>query len=121
MIIDPSTPECTACGTCCFSTLREYIRVFGVDLERMDDRARAYTDFDGHRCFMRIEDGHCSALVIDPDAAGGPTFKCAIYAERPDCCRWLERGSGACRGERHEKHERPLLAVASLLRRASSA
>jgi Fe-S-cluster containining protein len=117
LLVDPTTPECTVCGTCCFSTLPQYIRVFGVDLERMDDRARAYTDFDGHRCYMRIEDGHCAALVIDPNAAGGPTFRCSIYEARPDCCRWLERGSGACRGERHEKHERPLLAVEALLRR----
>src|SRR6185312_6658125 len=40
-------PECTACGTCCFSTLPEYIRVFGVDLDRMDDRAQALTHFLG--------------------------------------------------------------------------
>jgi hypothetical protein len=107
------TPECTACGTCCFSTLREYIRVFGVDLERMGERARAFTDFDGHRCYMRMEGGHCTALVVDPDSP--LRFTCAIYEQRPDACRWLERGSGACRGERHEKAERPLVAIERLL------
>jgi Fe-S-cluster containining protein len=110
-------PECTACGACCFSTLPEYVRVFGVDLDRMDDRARAYTDFTGNRCFMRLEDGRCTALVIDPS---GPRFTCAIYEMRPDVCRSLERGSGACAADRHEKRERPLLAVERLLQRPAS-
>lgn len=107
-------PECTACGTCCFSTLPEYIRVFGCDWDRMNDRAQALTHFLGNRAYMRIEDGHCAALIIDPD---GPRFLCSIYEVRPDVCRSLERGSGNCVGERHEKGERPLLAVEALLRR----
>jgi uncharacterized protein len=111
--IDPSVPECTSCGTCCFSTLPEYIRVFGVDLDRMDDRAQALTHFLGNRCYMRVEGGHCAALVIDPVAR---RFVCSIYEARPDCCRALERGSGACRGEIAEKAQRPLLAVEALLR-----
>jgi Fe-S-cluster containining protein len=107
-------PECTACGTCCFSHLPEYVRVFGFDLDRMDDRARAYTHFLGNRCYMRIEEGRCAALVIDPS---GPRFLCAIYEARPDVCRSLERGTGACLGERREKGERPLLAALALVRR----
>ncbi len=114
MIPEAGVPECTACGTCCFSTLPEYIRVFGCDWDRMDDRARTFAEFQGNRCFMRIEDGRCAALTIDP---AGPRFLCAIYPQRPDACRALERGSGACRGERHEKGERPLYAVERLLRR----
>jgi hypothetical protein len=109
-----AAPECTACGACCFSDLPEYVRVFGVDYDRMGDRARSFTEFLGHRCFMRVEGGRCAALVIDPAAR---TFTCAIYDERPDCCRALERGSGACRADRHEKRERPLLAIERLLRR----
>lgn len=105
-------PECTTCGVCCFSTLPEYVRVFGYDLDRMDDRARSFTDFDGHRCFMRMEDGHCAALVIDPVRR---TYTCAIYEMRSDVCRSLERGGGACAADRHEKAERPLIAVARLL------
>lgn len=108
-------PECTACGTCCFSTLPEYVRVFGVDWDRMDDRARDFTSFLGNRCYMRMEGGRCAALVIDPVAR---TFLCSIYEARPDCCRALERGSGNCRADLHEKAERPLLAVEALLRRA---
>jgi uncharacterized protein len=111
-----AVPECTACGTCCFSTLPEYVRVFGCDLDRMDDRAREYTHFLGNRCYMRVDEGRCAALVIDPE---GPRFVCAIYEMRPDVCRSLERGTGACLGERHEKGERPLLAARELLRRAS--
>jgi Fe-S-cluster containining protein len=107
-------PECMACGVCCFSTLPEYVRVFGTDWDRMDDRARELTQFIGNRCYMRIEDGRCAALVIDPDAM---RFRCSIYEMRPDCCRALERGTGACLGERHEKAERPLLAAEALLRR----
>jgi hypothetical protein len=121
-------PECTACGACCFSTLPEYVRVFGCDFDRMDDRARSYTHFLGNRCYMRLEEGHCAALSIGmgpashegglpPPGSSGPRFLCAIYEMRPDACRSLERGSGACRGERHEKGERPLLAAERLLRR----
>ena len=106
-------PECMACGVCCFSTLPEYVRVFGGDWDRMGDEARALTRFIGNRCYMRIHDGRCAALVIDPVAR---RFTCAIYEERPDCCRALEPGSGSCLADRHEKAERPLLAVEALLR-----
>lgn len=81
----------------------------------MDERAQALTHFLGNRCYLRLEDGHCAALVVEP---GPPArFLCSIYEMRPDACRALERGSGACRGELHEKSERPLLAVERLLRR----
>jgi hypothetical protein len=76
----------------------------------MDDRARELTHFIENRCYMRLEDGHCAALVIDAERG---LLLCSIYDMRPDCCRALERGSGACRGELHEKRERPLI----LLRR----
>lgn len=110
--VDPTTvPECVECGCCCFSTLREYVRVSGADHARMDDRARSFTEFDGFTCAMRMVDGHCAALVIDPDAR---TYRCTIYPVRPDVCRSLERGSGACRADRHEKAERPLVAVERL-------
>ena len=108
-------PECTACGVCCFSTPPEYVRVFGCDHDRMDERARALTHFIGNRCFMRIEDGHCAALVVDPATR---RFLCSIYEMRPDCCRALQRASGACLAERPEKSDRPLLALEALVRRA---
>jgi hypothetical protein len=108
--------DCTRCGTCCFSELPEYVRVFGCDWDRMDDRARSLTEFIGNRCFMRIEDGHCAALTLDPATK---RFLCSIYEERPDCCRGLERGSGACLGELHAKAERPLIALENIVRRGT--
>ena len=107
-------PECTSCGTCCFANLPEYIRVFGIDMDRMDERAASFTHFIGNRAYMRMEGGRCSALVIDPEKR---RFVCSIYEMRPDCCRALERGSGACRGEIHTKSERPLIALAALVRK----
>lgn len=113
-------PECTACGACCFSTFPEYVRVFGCDWDRMDERARAFTHFLGNRCYLRIEEGRCAALVVDvagvPEGKA-PRFLCSIYEARPDVCRSLERGGGACRSDRHAKSDRPLLAVEALLRR----
>lgn len=117
--LPPIPEDCLRCGTCCFSTLPEYIRVFGIDYERMDDAARALTHFIGNRCFMQIADGHCAALQIEPNEAANvqtARFVCRIYPMRPDVCRSLERGSGACAGELTEKRERSLLAVEKLLR-----
>jgi uncharacterized protein len=94
------------------------VRVFGCDHDRMDDRARSFTHFIGNRCFLRIEGGRCAALVVDVADPARPRFLCSIYEARPDVCRALERGSGVCQGERHEKADRPLLAVEALIRRA---
>ena len=110
---DGEVPPCTSCGACCFSELPEYVRVFGIDYERMSERARTYVEFLGHRCYMRFEGGSCSALQIDPVER---RFTCAIYEDRPDVCRSLEHGSGNCRADRHEKAERPLIAIDRLLR-----
>jgi hypothetical protein len=110
--------DCTRCGTCCFSDLPEYVRVWGCDWDRMGDHARSLTEFIGNRCFMRMEGGRCAALVLDPVAK---TLLCSIYEERPDCCRALDRGSGACLGELHAKSERPLIALEKLLRRGHEA
>jgi len=91
-----AVPPCTECGACCFNGHPDYIRVFAVDLERMDARALALTVVrDGGR-YLRFEDGRCAALGLDPatDRVG-----CSIYEMRPDVCRWLERGSGECRSQ----------------------
>ena len=116
MIEAGDLPPCTACGACCFSTLPEYIRVFGTDWDRMDERAQGFAAFVDNRCYMRLEEGHCAALVVDV-GEGGSSFKCGIYEMRPDCCRGLERGSGACRGELSVKADRPAIAVEALLAR----
>lgn len=110
-------PECLSCGTCCFSELPEYVRVFGCDLDRMDERSQALTHFIGNKCYMVMENGHCAALVIDPVAR---RFVCSIYEARPDCCRGLERGGSACRADLHEKSDRPLIAIERLLAHRSA-
>lgn len=106
-------PECTSCGTCCFSYAEDYLRVSGRDYERLGDDAERLVHFIENRAYLRIVDGRCIALGWD-SATG--KFRCTIYERRPDVCRSLERGSGQCRAERAEKSERPLL----LLRRGRS-
>jgi uncharacterized protein len=100
------TPPCLSCGSCCFSELTTYVRVEGADHARLGDHADELTVFDGHRCYMRMHDGHCAALVVD---AVSQRFVCSVYEKRPNVCRELERGGPACRGELHEKRERPLV------------
>jgi uncharacterized protein len=110
-------PECLACGACCFSKLAAYVRVTGRDHARLAERADELAWFDGNRAYMRMLEGHCAALRIDP-ASG--RFVCHCYETRPDVCRDLERGSPACGGERDTKAERPLLALVGQRGRASS-
>lgn len=94
--------------------LANYVRVTGADHARIGARADELTHFDGNRCYMNMQDGHCSALVVD---LAERRFVCSIYEDRPSTCRDLGRGSPACEGERHEKRERPLLLITSLLAR----
>jgi uncharacterized protein len=87
-------PECTACGVCCFSDRPDYLPVFQVDYDRMDEPARGLVSKAPEGRFMLMRDGHCSALRIE----GQPQrTTCAIYPMRPDCCHWLVRGSALCR------------------------
>src|SRR5450432_593899 len=109
------TPDCLACSACCFSTLGEYVRVEGLDHARLGDRVDELSVFVGNRCYMRMYEGHCAALVVD---ATSRRFVCSIYQTRPGVCRELERGSPACHGEFHEKGERPLALLRTLVRPA---
>lgn len=111
------TPECLECGTCCFSTLREYVRVTGDDHARLGDDAERLTVFVGNRAYMRMHEGRCAALRIDRDAQ---RFVCTVYDRRPDTCRELQRGSPACRGEIAAKGERPRRYVARRVRQPGS-
>lgn len=106
-----SPPGCTVCGRCCFSELPEYVRVFGVDHDRMDDAARAHTVFIGNKLYMNMSEGRCTALRIDPDA---PSFTCDIYEMRPDVCRSLQRGTGNCRADYETKVDRVEAALVTL-------
>lgn len=104
-------PACLACGACCFSRLATYVRVSGDDYARLGERADELAHFGDtdNRAYMRMVDGHCAALVVD-GAAG--ELVCNAYETRPDACRDLTRGLGACLGELEMKAERPLLALA---------
>ena len=86
----------------------------GADHARIGARADELTHFEGNRCYMNMQEGHCAALVLNLSTR---EFVCSIYETRPSTCRDLERGSAACRGELHEKGERPLLSLGSLLAR----
>ena len=80
------------------------MRVDGADHARLGERVEALTLFIGNRCYMRMHDRHCAALVIDLDTR---SFVCSVYETRPGICRDLQRGSPECAGEIHEKGERP--------------
>lgn len=114
----PIVPECLACGACCFSRLSTYVRVTGADHSRLGERASELVSFDGHRAYMRMLEGHCSALKIEPVSG---RFVCSAYLIRPDVCRDLERGSGACQGELETKATRPLLELGRLRRELAEA
>ncbi len=85
-----------------------FVRVSGDDYARLGERADSLVTFDGVRAYMGMVDGHCAALEID---ARSRQFVCSAYATRPQVCRDLARGSGACLGEREAKAERPLVAL----------
>lgn len=108
------TPECLTCGACCFSLLAAYVRVTGRDHARLAERAEELVWFEGNRAYMRMVEGHCGALRIEP-ASG--RFYCSAYETRPDVCRDLARGSDACRAELDAKAQRPVLTL-GLHRRA---
>ncbi len=83
------------------------MRVRGDDHERLGADADDLVVFHGNEAYMRMEDGHCAALVLDPDPNGTAPFTCRVYAKRPETCRALERGSPECAGELATKGERP--------------
>ena len=108
--------ECTRCGACCFSESARHARVTGDDYERLGEAdAERLVHFIGNQAFMRIEglegSRRCAALVVDAVAG---TFLCSIYERRPAVCRELERGSGACAGEREAKLGRTKVALTVL-------
>jgi uncharacterized protein len=105
------TLDCQTCGACCFSTLASYVAVTGDDYERLAEAAESLTSFEQNRCYMRMHEGRCAALVIDAVHGG---FACSIYALRPQVCRELERGSPACEAERSQKSARALRSLAVL-------
>jgi hypothetical protein len=82
--------------------------VTGDDYERLGAVAEDVVHFVGNRAYMRLADGHCAALRIEPSGR----FVCTVYEKRPDTCRDLQRGSPQCAGELFTKAG---LAAASLV------
>lgn len=80
----------------------------GADYARLGERAEELAVFDGHQAFMRMQQGHCAALVLDPESR---EFRCDAYLVRPDVCRDLARLSPSCDAERMQKAERALSAL----------
>jgi Fe-S-cluster containining protein len=107
-------PPCLECGTCCFSNLETSVRVTGDDHERLGTAVADLVHFVGNRAFMRLADGHCVALRIEP--AG--RFVCTVYETRPDACRDLERESPQCQGELYTKKGRAAARLVELRRAA---
>jgi uncharacterized protein len=101
---------CLTCGACCFSRLDRYVRVSGDDYQRLGEAASELALFIENRCYLRLRDGHCSALIISREGA----FRCSIYQRRPAICREIEPGGPACRAEIEQKAGRTREALARL-------
>lgn len=108
-----SVPECLECGVCCFSQLRDYVRVTGDDYERLAERAASRVHFSGNRAYLTMLEGRCASLNVLSQSG---QFHCDSYAVRPEVCRTLERGSPACLGEIAAKATRPRQALERLRR-----
>jgi len=75
----------------------------GADWTRLGDQVESLAHFIGHRAYMRMQDDHCAALTPRRNAAGKQEYFCTIYAQRPQVCRDLQRGSPQCEAERELK------------------
>ena len=117
LAVPADLPGCLACGTCCFSTLARYVPVSGDDHARLGDAAERLVHWEENRAYLRLEDGHCAALAIDPSA--GPIPSARSTSKAPQTCRDLERGSPQCEGERDTKSDRPR-ALSSRQQRSAS-
>ena len=92
--------NCLHCGGCCYSKSSTYVWVRGDDAERLGDEADDLIRSIGNRTYMRMENGHCAALVVRPRADGpGAEFFCSVYEQRPQICHDLDRGSPECQAE----------------------
>lgn len=100
-------PKCLSCGVCCFSRLETYVRVSGDDWTRLGAEAGQYANFIGNRAYMKMNEGHCTALEVRDSLAGDTEYFCRIYDLRPQTCRDLARGSPHCEAERALKGNRP--------------
>ncbi len=85
------------------SRLDDYARVTGDDYQRLGERAEELVWFKGNRAYLKMADGHCAALEVDLPTGH---LVCNAYADRPQVCHDLARGSAECLAEREAKSER---------------
>ena len=110
---EPFPPaDCTGCGRCWFSENPLHVRVFSVDRERMSGPSLRFVRETPEGSAMDMAGGHCAALRVDERGR----LVCAIYAERPDVCRSLVRGSSGCKDQFDRKRGRPDVLLGSLRR-----
>lgn len=87
-----AVPECQDCGACCFWESDGYVHLWGGDHAALTrEEQRTLTEWQGNRCFMRMQDDHCAALT-----AKDGKFTCSVYERRPFLCSELERGGDGC-------------------------
>ncbi len=103
--------DCCECGACCFSSSDSYVPVTEADRARLGAGADAVTHATTGGWFLRMKEGRCAQLEhLDGD------WVCAIYRQRPDACRMLERGSPDCLAERTLKRYTALRTSRRLLK-----
>jgi len=95
--------DCRTCGVCCYSDSAEYVWVTDFDWTELGPEAETLAHFIGNHAFMKMKDGHCTALRVTRAANGTAEFFCTIYERRPQICRELGRGSPECLGELETK------------------
>jgi len=74
--------------------------VTGDDWSRLGAKAERFAHFIGHRAYMKMEHGHCAALLVQILPSGERVYWCRLYQQRPQICRDLGRGSPECEAER---------------------
>ena len=81
--------SCEACQACCCQ--------LQVILMPQDDPPAHLVEVEAHglAVMRRLDDGWCAALDRD-------TYRCTIYARRPQVCRDVATGGAECRAERDE-------------------
>jgi len=82
------------------------VRVTGDDWTRLGADATRVAHFIGHRAYMRMTGERCTALELRRTPEGATEYFCTVYANRPQVCRDLARGSAQCAGERLAKRAR---------------
>lgn len=98
-----ATVECSTCAAACCR-----LTVFVEADDRIDERLTTFTE-NGVRVMAKAEDGWCVAMDRD-------TFRCGIYAHRPDACRRFHMGGPYCLAVREDfEREQPEVMRARLV------